>query len=781
MYLNRNFKATLLIVLSLAIAFSTSLPAAQIEQKEENKGKQRHILVTSVAAAVAVVGCFALPVVKKICGDKIQHLLRSAENKPKTASNTTKPTTKTETTKSTTKIEKTKKSTAKVKETKAEINLPKRDYQKIVYQQEITDNIVSIVANTPISKEVDELLEVGNIQEIIWRLREENFSDQAMALEKFIAHKLETDEIVKIIEMDMGATKPQLIELRSGLRGVLKTSGYAKEVALFNLDKLIGTNVYPTTILRTVDGEQRSVQLFIENSWHAYKVATELAENGDNVSKHAPPMPKDIKTLRLLGGDWDANAGSWLYPAKGRTVAVDGGEAFKFNKTETEDKWRFFHKNKEDFLTSEEFVARLEAITAEQIREVVKPISSQWADNPKEIIDLREKLEVFAELDPSGNPFGLAIDMYDELYYLYQEAYRHLDIEAMKKKFYETRYYEYNTHIAMYLRNAIDEYIAAVRGTTKNKLDNNMLTTDEIRERLAREAKFNVKKEYRDLLMPLFEDKTWDKQKLKEIVDISKESASLQYDAIMNTEIDTLTMKRIQEIDDSSNYVPEADIVIKRLAKEASFMDIKMKKPLVWEVTSPHDNHKHIIFAGNSDLSLGLFPPKALDRLQQYFDTSDTVIRYWGINIRDEDYLSALSYLSRSEKLGSFFTELDMGKQVFAWTKAENKNIQNIDYNYKYFKNTLDDMDELELDFKFNRAYLNADKDSLQQLLEAKGYNAADLQQQNSAFAESFLARCGQGESCMIYTGVKNMLIDNDDVASLIKLLQDKGYTVTAQ
>lgn len=774
MYLNRSFKAQLLIILSLSVAISTSLPAAQIEPREENESQQKHILVVSVAAAVAVVGCFALPGIRKICGDKIQHLLRSAEDNPKTASNTT--------TKQTTKTEKTKKSTTNVKETEAETNLPKRDYQKIVYQKEIKDNIVRIAAKTPISKEVDELLEVGNIQEIIWRLREENFSDQAMELEKFIAHKLETDEIIKIIEMDEGQTNPQLIELGSGLRGVLKTSGYAKEVALFNLDRLIGTNVYPTTVLRTVDGEQRSVQLFIENSWHAHKVATELAQTADDVVKPVPPMPKNIKTLRLLGGDWDANAGSWLYPAKGRTVAVDGGEAFKFNKAETKSKWRSFHKNKESYLTSQEFVSRLEAITAEQIREVIRPISSQWADNPKQIIDLQEKLDVFAELDPSGNPFGLAIDMHDELYYLYQEAYRHLDIEAMKKKLSEYRYYTHNAHIAKYLRNAIDEYIAVVRGTTKNKPDNNMLTTEEIRERLVRKAEFSVTKEYRDLLRPLFEDETWDKQKLKEIVDLSKERALLQYDVIRNPEIDTLTMKRIQAIDDSSDYVPEADIVIKKLASEASFMGRKIKKPLIWEVTSPHDNSKHIIFAGNSGLSLGLFPQEALDRFQQYFDTSTTVIRYWGRrNFRDEDYLSALSHLSRSKKLGNFFTELGMDSQVFAWAKAANKNIQDIDYNYKYFKNTLDDMDRLELDFKLNRAYLNADQDSLQQLIEAKGYDAADLQQQNSAFAEEFVARCGQGERCMIYTDAKNMLIDNDDVFSLIKLLQNKGYNVTAQ
>ena len=398
---------------------------------------------------------------------------------------------------------------------------------------------------------------------------------------------METDEINKITEIGKGSNNSRLVEFRSGLRGVLKTDiGYAKEEALFNFDKLIGTNVFPTTVLRTVDGKQGSVQLFMENSLNAYEVGQRVAQNTDDIRKHIPLPPKSIRTLRLLGGDWDANAGSWLYPPKGRTVAVDGGEAFNFQKFETERLQEGFRSDQSGFLLSEDFISRLEKITDAQIREAIKPLSDRWADNPKQIIDLQEKLDVFADIDPSGNPFGWTRDMHDDLERLYMEKYRHLDIEALKEKYDEYRYYTRNAHIGKFLRNTIDEYIAVVRGAPKNKLDDKMLTTGEIREKLVREAEFSVKKEYRDLLIPLFEDGAWDKQRLKEIADLSEEHDLLQYDAIVGR-IDTLATERMQEIANSSDYVPIADSLIKKLAKEASFMGRKIKKPLMWEVTSP--------------------------------------------------------------------------------------------------------------------------------------------------------------------------------------------------
>ena len=116
--------------------------------------------------------------------------------------------------------------------------------------------------------------------------------------------------------------------------------------------------------------------------------------------------------------------------------------------------------------------------------------------------------------------------------------------------------------------------------------------------------------------------------------------------------------------------------------------------------------------------------------------------------------------------------------------KAENKNIRQVSYTFdsktgRNFAKMLDEMDELEHDFKLNRAYLDADQDSLKKLTELRGYDAAHLQQQNLALAEEFMAGCGQRERCMIYAKVNNVLIDNSDVSSLIKLLQDRGYTVT--
>ena len=207
------------------------------------------------------------------------------------------------------------------------------------YTSELVRRIADITNATPLADEVDELVKVGNLQEIMWRLHDEGLVDEATQLEKIISNRLATDEIVAISKLD-GTQGSQLVEFASGLRGVYKNFTGGRELAVYRLDQLLGTHVFPLTTVRTIDGETGSVQLFIENATSARDAASLY-------------FTEAMNTLRLLANDGDhSNPANYLYPYKGRAIAIDGGYAFHYHFGEFEELWRYFNDSRGEKLAN---------------------------------------------------------------------------------------------------------------------------------------------------------------------------------------------------------------------------------------------------------------------------------------------------------------------------------------------------------------------------------------------------------------------------------------------
>ena len=249
----------------------------------------------------------------------------------------------------------------------------------------------------------------GNVQEIVWLLRDAELFEASTELENLLADVISTDQIIAQSKLRRGISGAHLVQFRSGLRGVFKTSNsnkgrYQAEVALARLDQLIATDVFPLTVIRNVDNTEGSMQLFIESALSAYEVAVQRAKQAgllhsssspteeevtkllDDYGSIVFPSPsKNIRTLRLFGFDLDArNYSNYLLPIEGRMVAIDGGLAFDLKTAEMTIAW---HTSKTaECCRDKDFVAKLKKITPQQIEEALQPLAT--ADEHSKIVQL---------------------------------------------------------------------------------------------------------------------------------------------------------------------------------------------------------------------------------------------------------------------------------------------------------------------------------------------------------------------------------------------------------
>lgn len=129
-----------------------------------------------------------------------------------------------------------------------------------------------------------------------------------LAVEDF----LQTAEVVDIQDVGEGITRPRRLTLRRGgveRRAIFKTvdvdnvdlaytdrfttgfsDRYVNEVAAYRLDRLLGIGLVPPTVIRRVDGEEGSVQLWVEDALSMQEV----------VDRALPCRDVDVLLQRLM-------------------------------------------------------------------------------------------------------------------------------------------------------------------------------------------------------------------------------------------------------------------------------------------------------------------------------------------------------------------------------------------------------------------------------------------------------------------------------------------------
>ncbi len=130
----------------------------------------------------------------------------------------------------------------------------------------------------------------------------------------------------KSVADTVGSTRPN----RFGFKDC-----YLYEVAAYRLSRMLGIHRVPPAVLREIDGERGSVQLWIENS----TTAAEAVKSG---LAYRHPAKRHLQRQLMYGFDqlvynFDRNMGNILYDQRDRLWFIDHTRAFKRLPTLTRD------------------------------------------------------------------------------------------------------------------------------------------------------------------------------------------------------------------------------------------------------------------------------------------------------------------------------------------------------------------------------------------------------------------------------------------------------------
>jgi len=118
---------------------------------------------------------------------------------------------------------------------------------------------------------------------------------------------------------------------REARRENLLTDSFANEVAAYRLSRLLGLDTVPPTVLREIDGERGSVQLWVENA-HTREELDDTGSQPENPF-YWVMQERMILVWDELISNWDRNTTNLLVDATGRLWFIDHTRSFRRTAT----------------------------------------------------------------------------------------------------------------------------------------------------------------------------------------------------------------------------------------------------------------------------------------------------------------------------------------------------------------------------------------------------------------------------------------------------------------
>lgn len=286
--------------------------------------------------------------------------------------------------------------------------------RKIELSPQLKSKIEGIMLGVGLGKMGEELLQTGNLQEIIWQLWETGAEQQSEELTLLLRDTLENAEIVDMEGIGIGRTGAQLVKFANGLRGVFKTAStdydeFIREVMVYHFDRIIGTHVFPLTTLRVIDGEEGSIQLYIENSMSEFDRRLKATGTHHDETDFTAVESPNVKTLRLLTLSSDQiNLQNYLFPFAGRIVAIDGSRAFSGGEDAVKEVARHLRMNPDMYNLDPTFVSQLAGVsstlTGYEFERYVNISSSKYRKEFRHIDFVRRSVDEYVVTAQTTDP-----------------------------------------------------------------------------------------------------------------------------------------------------------------------------------------------------------------------------------------------------------------------------------------------------------------------------------------------------------------------------------------
>ncbi len=147
---------------------------------------------------------------------------------------------------------------------------------------------------------------------------------------------LENAEVVSMKELGTGANNPKRVTLRQGertLRGLWKpiTRGpkewawesYETEVAAYQIDRMLGLDMVPPTVVREIDGQKGSLQLWVDGC-RLY----EDVEGDDHETVSWEQQMSHMRVFDAVIGNWARGPRDYMVDDDWNVVLIDHSQAF---------------------------------------------------------------------------------------------------------------------------------------------------------------------------------------------------------------------------------------------------------------------------------------------------------------------------------------------------------------------------------------------------------------------------------------------------------------------